>query len=98
MGKSVTITIRLCLFLHVFEFCVNSLRDLTDANSLTINQQIVDACQNIIDTMPNAALVIKKHSVLCAIDLADFFLKNKLILAGYLINNNESTSEFIERL
>jgi hypothetical protein len=97
MGKANTIFFRLCLVLQAIHVACDALVNVAGSNDIEYTRQMEMECRVIISHNSHSYFTIDVGIVKQAIELTDYFNKNKLLLSSYILDPMDSLDDIIEQ-
>jgi hypothetical protein len=97
-GKMSFLLMRFCMFLHILHLVVEKLADGPDAGTQDYTPQFYNTCKQIVRNIRPNDFVIKLETVILAKHLNEYYNKNKLILANYDFDSNDSIDAVFQKL
>lgn len=87
-GKAITHLIRIAAILHTFEVSFEILNKLEAENKFKLTVKLRDIIDKAIELKASSCWIIQEGVLVSARSLLDFFVLNRLILAGYNCSMN----------
>jgi hypothetical protein len=97
-GKMSFLLMRFCMFLHILHFVVEKLANSPDSATQDYTPQFYNTCKQVVRNLRSNDFVIKLETVILAKHLNEYYNKNKLILANYDFDANDSIDTVFQKL
>lgn len=89
---------RMCFLLQAIHVAVRFLKELESIDSNQLTKDIVEKVYSMVKTINQQVFMVEEKMVHCAIEMINYFTKNKLFIAQMDLFENESIQDFFNRM